>query len=124
MLVHEVIDAIQNNNITIKQLAEQHKVSDRTIQNKIKQLGFKWNAKEAKYNFIGSSEQQEQLQQMEFKSLFNQNNRRKDNNTPTQQATQKPQQRQQQKKSQPKKQQDRGHTFPTHQYQHRDSNFK
>lgn len=67
MLVKEVIQAIESKELSIKQLAEQYNVSDRTIQNKIKRLGFKWMPKEAKYQFEGEDESQLDA---EFSSLF------------------------------------------------------
>lgn len=48
--VNDVITAIENGQATIKEISEHYNVSDRTVQNKIKSLGFTWNAKERKYN--------------------------------------------------------------------------
>lgn len=53
MLVREMIEAIVHKTLKVKDLAEKYGTSDRTIQTKIKRLGFIWNAKEAKYEFIG-----------------------------------------------------------------------
>lgn len=68
MLVRDVIQAIQNKELSIKQLSDQYKVSDRTVQNKIKKLGFKWNYKAMQYSFEGEDSS---VLEMEFSSLFN-----------------------------------------------------
>lgn len=54
MLVKDLIEAIANKELKIIDLAENYGTSDRTIQTKIKKLGFVWVAKEARHNFIGT----------------------------------------------------------------------
>jgi len=54
MTVREMIEAIRNNEIKVIDLANKYSCSDRTIQTKIKKLGFEWIAKEALYNFVGT----------------------------------------------------------------------
>lgn len=56
MLVKDMIEAIANKELKVKNLADFYKASDRTIQTKIKKLGFVWLPKEARYNFIGTDE--------------------------------------------------------------------
>ncbi|MGG3805841.1 HTH domain-containing protein [Metabacillus fastidiosus] len=70
MLVKDVINKIINKEITIKDLAKQFQVSNRTVQNKIKRLGYEWDSKNAKYNYVGS--EPEPLE-VKFDSLFNNN---------------------------------------------------
>ena len=54
MLVEELIEAIMNKQIKIKEVASHYGNSDRTIQSKIKNLGFEWDSKATRYNFVGS----------------------------------------------------------------------
>lgn len=68
MTIKEVIQAIESKQLSIKQLADQYKVSDRTIQNKIKRLGYKWMPKEARYTFEGEDES---ILESNFDSLLN-----------------------------------------------------
>lgn len=68
MLVQEVIFKIQNKELTIKQLAEIHKVSDRTVQSKIKKLGYSWDSKAASYKYTGETPEPKEVN---FNSLFN-----------------------------------------------------
>lgn len=56
LLVRDIIKAIENKELKIIDLANQYGFSDRTIQTKIKNLGFEWDAKEGKHNFIGTDE--------------------------------------------------------------------
>ncbi|EFZ1984521.1 hypothetical protein BO063_004431 [Shigella flexneri] len=56
MLVKDMIKAIANKEIKVQDLEEKYGFSDRTIQDRIKKLGFKWDAKEAKYDFVGTDE--------------------------------------------------------------------
>ena len=51
-----MIEAIANKELKIIDLAENYGTSDRTIQTKIKKLGFVWVAKETRHNFIGTDE--------------------------------------------------------------------
>lgn len=54
MLVKEIVLAIANKELKVKDLAEKYGTSDRTIQSKIKKLGFSWEPKERIYEFIGN----------------------------------------------------------------------
>lgn len=54
MLVKDMIKAIENKEIKVAELATQYSFSDRTIQTKIKNLGFEWIATEARYSFVGT----------------------------------------------------------------------
>ncbi|MGE8082136.1 hypothetical protein [Peribacillus loiseleuriae] len=56
LLVRDMIKAIESKELKIVELAEQYGFSDRTIQSKIKKLGFEWIAKESRYNFVGTDE--------------------------------------------------------------------
>lgn len=51
-----MVKAIENKELKIDDLAKQFGFSDRTIQTKIKNLGFKWDNKGAKYSFVGTDE--------------------------------------------------------------------
>lgn len=53
MLVRDLVKAIANKELKVKDIAESYGTSDRTIQSKIKKLGFIWGSKERSYNFIG-----------------------------------------------------------------------
>lgn len=68
MLVKDVIAGIQSKELSIKGLAEQYSVSDRTVQGKIKGMGFKWNPKQAMYEFMGEDAT---VFEQDFTSLFN-----------------------------------------------------
>lgn len=74
MLVKELIYKIENKEIKIKDLALQFEVSDRTIQNKIKNLGYKWDSKNSKYDYVGADPEPTEI---EFDRLFS----KKDNNS-------------------------------------------
>ena len=56
MLVRDMIEAISDKKLKVNELAKKYEVSDRTIQTKIKKLGFKWDSVEGKYNFVGTDE--------------------------------------------------------------------
>lgn len=75
MLVKELLNKIESNEITIKRVAEHYQVSNRTIQNKIKKLGYQWDSKAAKYEYIANDIEPSDL---EFETLF-----RKQNNSKT-----------------------------------------
>lgn len=67
MLVKDVLNQIEKKETSVKELAEAYGVSTRTIQNKIKKLGFTWNAKKAVYEYFGSDKDSLEI---EFASLF------------------------------------------------------
>jgi HTH domain len=67
MLVKDIINKIESKEMTIKEIANHYNVSDRTIQNKIKRLGYEWDSKNVKYNYIGD---QPSPLKVEFDSLF------------------------------------------------------
>lgn len=54
MLVKEMIEAIKNKELKVIDLAEQYGYSDRTIQTKIKRLGFEWDSVKGEYSFTGT----------------------------------------------------------------------
>lgn len=56
MLVRGMIEAISDKKLKVNDLAKKYEVSDRTIQTKIKKLGFEWDSVEGKYNFVGIDE--------------------------------------------------------------------
>ncbi|MGG0309186.1 HTH domain-containing protein, partial [Priestia megaterium] len=56
MLVRGMIEAISDKKLKVNDLAKKYEVSDRTIQTKIKKLGFEWDSVEGKYNFVGTDE--------------------------------------------------------------------
>lgn len=51
----EIVNGIEAQLLTIKALTLAYDVSDRTISNKIKQSGYRWGAKEAKYTYVGDN---------------------------------------------------------------------
>ncbi|MGN7397330.1 hypothetical protein [Peribacillus frigoritolerans] len=53
MLVRDMVQAIENRELKVQDLANKYDVSDRTIQIKIKELGLVWVATESKYTFMG-----------------------------------------------------------------------
>lgn len=71
MLVNEIIHKIMMKEMTIKELAELYGVSDRTIQLKIKKLGYEWDSKQSIYNYVGESPEPSDV---DFSTLFGKNN--------------------------------------------------
>jgi hypothetical protein len=69
MTVADVIKNISNQQLKVKDLAEVFGKSDRTVQAKIKALGYRWDAKEAVYKPIGDSYSPENDSKM-FAELF------------------------------------------------------
>lgn len=67
MLVKDLLHKIESKEITVKEIAKQYQVSDRTIQGKIKKLGYEWDSKEAKYNYVGG---EQEPWGVDFNSLF------------------------------------------------------
>jgi len=51
-----MIKEIEHGQLSIDDLAKKYSFSDRTIQTRIKELGFKWLAREGVYDFIGNDE--------------------------------------------------------------------
>jgi len=70
MLVSEIIKGIESKSLTMKQVAEKYDVSDRTVQTKIKNLGYTWISKESKYDYLGELPEPIEL---EFSSLLTKN---------------------------------------------------
>lgn len=70
MLVKDIINKIESKEMTIKQLAESYGKSDRTIQSKIKKLGYEWDSKNVKYNYVGNDPEPLEV---DFDSLFDSN---------------------------------------------------
>jgi len=72
MLVKKMLNGIMMKEITIKELADQYGVSTRTIQSKIKKLGYEWDSKESIYRYIG--EGSEPLD-VDFSTLISKNSK-------------------------------------------------
>ncbi|MFE7084130.1 hypothetical protein [Priestia megaterium] len=72
MLVKEILDKIMMKEITIKGLADRYNVSTRTIQLKIKKLGYEWDSKQSIYRYVG--ERQEPLD-LDFSTLISKTNK-------------------------------------------------
>ncbi|MCF8890887.1 HTH domain-containing protein [Priestia megaterium] len=53
MLVKKMLNGIMMKEITIKELADQYDVSTRTIQLRIKKLGYEWDSKQSIYRYVG-----------------------------------------------------------------------
>ncbi|MDQ7861148.1 HTH domain-containing protein [Peribacillus frigoritolerans] len=53
MLVRDMVQAIENRELKIQDLADKYDVSDRTIQIKIKELGSVWVATEKQIHLYG-----------------------------------------------------------------------
>ncbi|MGE8082017.1 transposase family protein [Peribacillus loiseleuriae] len=71
MLVSKIIHKIMVKEMTIKELAELYGVSDRTIQLKIKKLGYEWDSKKSVYNYLGEFPEPSDV---DFSTLFGKNN--------------------------------------------------
>ncbi len=72
MLVKKMLNGIMMKEITIKELADQYGVSTRTIQSKIKKLGYEWDSKESIYRYVG--EESEPLD-VDFSTLISKNSK-------------------------------------------------
>jgi uncharacterized protein YkuJ len=72
MLVKKMLNGIMMKEITIRELADQYDVSTRTIQSKIKKLGYEWDSKESIYRYIG--EESEPLN-VDFSTLISKNSK-------------------------------------------------
>jgi transcriptional antiterminator len=72
MLVKKMLNGIMMKEITIKELADQYDVSTRTIQSKIKKLGYEWDSKESIYRYVG--EESEPLD-VDFSTLISKNSK-------------------------------------------------
>jgi predicted DNA-binding protein YlxM (UPF0122 family) len=72
MLVKKMLNGIMMKEITIKELADQYNVSTRTIQSKIKKLGYEWDSKESIYRYVG--EKSEPLD-VDFSTLISKNSK-------------------------------------------------
>lgn len=69
MNVKQVIEGIVKREYTINDIAELYGVSDRTVQSKIKKLGYVWNAKEKYYAYNGK-ENEKELWSIDFGTLL------------------------------------------------------
>ncbi|NEW00364.1 HTH domain-containing protein [Bacillus megaterium] len=67
-----MLNGIMMKEITIKELADQYDVSTRTIQLKIKKLGYEWDSKESIYRYVG--EESEPLD-VDFSTLISKNSK-------------------------------------------------
>jgi len=72
MLVKEMLNKIMVKEMTIKELADQFDVSTRTIQLKIKKLGYEWDSKQSIYRYVG--EEPEPLE-LDFSTLISKNSK-------------------------------------------------
>jgi len=70
MLVKKMLNGIMMKEITIRELADQYDVSTRTIQLKIKKLGYEWDSKQSIYRYVG--EDTEPLD-LDFSTLISKN---------------------------------------------------
>ncbi|MED4393751.1 HTH domain-containing protein [Priestia aryabhattai] len=72
MLVKKMLNGIMMKEITIKELADRYDVSTRTIQSKIKKLGYEWDSKESIYRYVG--EESEPVD-VDFSTLISKNSK-------------------------------------------------
>jgi hypothetical protein len=72
MLVKKMLNGIMMKEITIKELADQYDVSTRTIQLRIKKLGYEWDSKQSIYRYVG--EEPEPLE-VDFNTLISKNSK-------------------------------------------------
>ncbi|WP_416435519.1 hypothetical protein [Priestia megaterium] len=72
MLVKKMLNGIMMKEITIKELANQYGVSTRTIQLRIKKLGYEWDSKQSIYRYVG--EEPEPLE-VDFNTLISKNSK-------------------------------------------------
>jgi hypothetical protein len=70
MLVKEILNKIMVKEITIKELAETYDVSTRTVQLKIKKLGYEWDSKQSIYRYVGKDPEPLDL---DFSTLISKN---------------------------------------------------
>ncbi len=67
-----MLNGIMMKEITIKELANQYGVSTRTIQLRIKKLGYEWDSKQSIYRYVG--EEPEPLE-VDFNTLISKNSK-------------------------------------------------
>ncbi|MGG3181633.1 HTH domain-containing protein [Priestia megaterium] len=72
MLVKKMLNGIMMKEITIKELADQYDVSTRTIQLRIKKLGYEWDNKQSIYRYVG--EEPEPLE-VDFNTIISKTNK-------------------------------------------------
>ncbi|MCR8867336.1 helix-turn-helix domain-containing protein [Priestia megaterium] len=72
MLVKKMLNGIMMKEITIKELADQYNVSTRTIQLRIKKLGYEWDSKQSIYRYVGK--EPEPLE-VDFNTLISKNSK-------------------------------------------------
>ncbi|MFL0574953.1 hypothetical protein ACH0BK_28690 [Priestia megaterium] len=70
MLVKEILNKIMVKELTIKELADRYDVSTRTIQLKIKKLGYEWDSKQSIYRYVGENPEPLDL---DFSTLISKN---------------------------------------------------
>lgn len=70
MLVKEILNKIMVKELTIKELAETYDVSTRTVQLKIKKLGYEWDSKQSIYRYVGKDPEPLDL---DFSTLISKN---------------------------------------------------
>jgi len=72
MQVKEILNKIKAKEMTIKELADLYDVSTRTIQLKIKKLGYEWDNKQSIYRYVGKEPEPLEL---DFSTLFSKANK-------------------------------------------------
>ncbi|RDZ08432.1 hypothetical protein C3744_25745 [Priestia megaterium] len=72
MLVKEILNKMIVKEMTIKELADMYDVSTRTIQLKIKKLGYEWDNKQSIYRYVGKDPEPLDL---DFSTLISKNNK-------------------------------------------------
>jgi len=70
MLVKKILNKIMVKELTIKELADMYDVSTRTIQLKIKKLGYEWDSKQSIYRYVGENPEPLDL---DFNTLISKN---------------------------------------------------
>jgi len=72
MLVKEILNKIKMKKLTIKELADLYEVSTRTVQLKIKKLGYEWDSKQSIYHYVG---EEPEPTDVDFSILFSKNSK-------------------------------------------------
>lgn len=72
LTVKDVIAGVNNRELKIQEIADGFNCSDRTVQGKIKKVGYIWDAKASTYVFTGNNEND--VLNVKFASLFGNNN--------------------------------------------------
>lgn len=70
MLVREIIDGMAHKTITRNELAEKYAITNRTISNILKRLGFEWSKEEGKHKYLGDADEFESIMNKDFQELL------------------------------------------------------